>query len=1701
MRAPIQKMIGVFAGVAISFISLVAADRPSSKTRKAHPEDRATSIAPNAAGASRAEVAAARAYGSLPLSFEANAGQADPSVNFVAHGSGYAIILTNDGVVLSLQQPDETDQVLDRMSAKVRKRFEAKKFYRFSSRFHHKQKADSLKLQVVNGNGSPQVKALEKLPGKSNYFLGNDPNKWRTGIPTYGRIEYKGVYPGIDLSYYGQKQQLEFDFRIAPGADPSDIRLAADPQHSLRIAKDGSLEIGKPGQEVHLFPPQIYQLEGGRRSMVQGGFVSAGNRTIAVKVSSYDHTKPLIIDPTLAYSTYLGGNGSDYSGGIVVDSQGDAYIVGQTSSTNFPNQNGYQSSGNADGVAFISALNSTGTALIYSTYLGGSGGDWGTSIALGPGGTVYVTGATMSSDFPVLNALQTSLGTPNGNAFIAAISTTQSGISSLLYSSYLGGGGNATTSAGDEGLAIAADSSGLAYVTGQTASDGSTAPFPTTSNAYQSTLGSPNGNAFLAVIDPSQSGANSLIYSTYLGGESTGFGDYGMGITVDNSGDAYLTGETTSGGSAPFPITASAYQSTLNSPNGNVFVAEIATTQSGSQGLVYSTYLGGSSDIIIGDSGSAVALDPSGLLYIGGDTTSSDFPTTPGAFQTTNSAGGKAFAAKMDLTKIGAQSLLYSTFLGGTNGSEGEVANGIAVDTNGDVYVVGSTSSSDFPTTSNGYQTTQNNGAWAAYLTELNATASGLNYSTFLAGSCSNLGDLGYGVALDTNGNPYVSGSTCSTNFPVAPSNAYQTSLAGTYNAFIAKFALNANPGITASVSPSPNPSGWNNSPVTVSFTCVPGAAPIQSCTSPLNLTTEGANQTISGTAVDMAENSASTSTAVNIDLTPPVVSITSPSNGAIVSTLYVAISGSASDALSGVGGVYCNGAPAAVIESSFACTVPLNSVSNSITVTASDIAGNSSSTTLGVTVSMAAPTSLQVSPGPVTMAVGTVQPFVAIDQTGARRPDASWSVSDSTIATLATDGSGTLTGIAAGEVTLTATVQGVLAQTQVTVLGISSLASGTVLWTAPPISGYTAQQVIQAVPTLNGPDLYSVESDPSANLLLRAFSVSGSQLWQNSNISSSLPNYFNMQAALGDSAGGLLIAGSGNNASNGNIQMSIEDFDSLTGNTNWLYASPYYSQGFSQPIGLPAVGSDGTVFIVEEDQQVGTSPLNSYAYLDAINGKTGALANQPPLPISQTTIICTDNPTISDVGAGFYSSPVVAPDGSVYLLAQSNQYVQTGGCESEVNETYSYSDALVLLHFSSNGSKLSSTTLNMDSATDGSTPESLPFCLIPDGIGGALAVYIKPEIGEIVIADVGGQGTVQASFPNLGNYSVQFAMVLGDNGTAFVTDGYYVEAFSVPSLQELWSYSSGGGTLSFSAATRDGGVAVEDSQLGLIQFDSSGNPSPPVAGFSNSAPWALGFWPMISNGELTFVYGPDVITANDYYPEPQGNGASNSQAHKPTIVHFIPVNTSDLGLAPQSAINEIEQDIGEYSFNEPFLAPKSTTTNFKLEVAKPVSAVGFIGHTLDIPYPPPNSSSLYSIGMDFSDTFLVRKPEPSDNPDYSAYLQYEPYDQETRINTQASIIFVGSCYVGTYFEDLWNINQSTIGEALVVPVNPSATSQLGHSIAAWDNILRDMLVKGMTIGKAVSQTNSYLSSLTDVDGNKITERWQVIGDPSVKLQ
>ena len=650
-------------------------------------------------------------YGKLPLQFEANRGQTHKDVRFLSRGPGYGLYLTADEAVLVLSKPAA----------------DAKRV--------------ALRMSLVGAAHKPLASGIDELPGKANYFIGRDPSKWRRDVPTYGKVHYQNVYPGIDLVYYGNQRQLEYDFVLAPGADPNKIVLGFKGADKLEIDAEGSLVLHASGGDIRQHKPVIYQDIDGVRRDIAGGYVRKDAKRVGFQVAAYDASRPLIIDPVvLSYSTYLGGNGGDFGAAIAVDAGGNAYVTGNTSSTDFPTTAGafqVPFGGNIDGDAFVTKLNSTGTALVYSTYLGGIDYDSGSGIAVDTEGNAYVTGYTRSNNFPItVGAFQTTFADPagSGNVFVTKIDPTGA---VLVYSTYLGGSGDEQFSGARNGIAL--DSNGSAYVTGSTRS----ADFPITAGAFQSVHSGAFDNPFVTKLDPTGS---ALIYSTFLG-EGTG-----QGIAVDSNGSAYVIGNV----QGPFPTTSGAVQRT----GGRVFVTKLdpaGTT------LIYSTLLGGGRE-----AGEAIAVDAEGNAYVTGYTYSASFPTTPGAFQPTfgdaldppNRFGPDpdAFVTKLNPT---GSALVYSTYLGG-NGAE--LGRGIAVDASGNAYVTGSTGSLNFPTTPGAFQPTLGGGPYDAFVTKLHSTGAVLVYSTYLGGVDA---DAGQGIALDANANAYVAGSTASKDFPI----------------------------------------------------------------------------------------------------------------------------------------------------------------------------------------------------------------------------------------------------------------------------------------------------------------------------------------------------------------------------------------------------------------------------------------------------------------------------------------------------------------------------------------------------------------------------------------------------------------------------------------------------------------------------------------------------------------------------------------------------------------------------------------------------------------------------------------------------------------------------------------------------------------------------------------------------------------------
>jgi photosystem II stability/assembly factor-like uncharacterized protein len=461
-----------------------------------------------------------QAYGKLPVSFEANQGQTDSSVKFISRAGGQTLFLTSTEAVLSLGGRDQTE----------RPETAALSIEPYENRSNVESSASVLRMKLLGANASAKVTGVDELPGKSNYFIGNNPKKWRTNVSSYAKVKYEQVYPGVDLVYYGNQSQLEYDLIVAPGGDPRRIRLAFDGAEKVRIDEHGDLIVSTPLGQVLQHKPFVYQEVGGKREPVFAQYAKLSPTHIGFAVDRYDSTKPLVIDPVLAYSTYLGGSRGDAGNSIAVDSAGNAYITGSTSSLDFPTASPLQPNqdiaGCCLGDVFVTKLNAAGTALIYSTYIGGGAVDQGNAIAVDQFGNAYITGTTDSIDFPTANAFRPNHTGILSDAFVVKLTP---GGSAFVYSTYLGG------SSYDTGSAIATDMSGNAYVTGSTAS----ADFPT-SNPIQPSLIGVGSDIFITKFN---STGTSLVYSTYLGGVGVEAAD---GIAVDAAGNAYVVGTTSS---------------------------------------------------------------------------------------------------------------------------------------------------------------------------------------------------------------------------------------------------------------------------------------------------------------------------------------------------------------------------------------------------------------------------------------------------------------------------------------------------------------------------------------------------------------------------------------------------------------------------------------------------------------------------------------------------------------------------------------------------------------------------------------------------------------------------------------------------------------------------------------------------------------------------------------------------------------------------------------------------------------------------------------------------------------------------------------------------------------------------------------------------------------------------------------------------
>jgi uncharacterized repeat protein (TIGR01451 family) len=784
---------------------------------------RADSGAPDPVTRSRID----RSFGKLPLQFEANQGQQPAQVKFVARGQDYTVFLTPDGAVLSLRKVRHQIRIDKPGPPVTEPKLEA---------------AADLRLRLAGGNAAVRLTGADPLPGGVNYFIGKDPAKWRTGVTAYSRVRYEQVYPGIDLVFYGNQRQLEYDFVLGPGSNPDAIRLAVEGAERTSVdPATGDLVLQAAGEEIRFHKPVVYQpaAGGAPRREVDGRFrVSHANESeVAFEVASYDHARTLVVDPVLAYSTFLGGSGEDYAAAVTTDKAGNAYVTGYTCSANFPTTSGsyrptqpghgagtYCDSNEAGSGAdvFVSKLNPAGTALIFSTYLGGSYEDAPKGIAADAEGNVVVAGQTLSPDFPVTNSSicapvnvnmgscvfaeqSTCQGSPyfnsgNYGSFITKLNPTGA---SLVWSTFMGGSGNdniaamALNGAGDVYLAVNTTSTPQ-YDTLCTGNPAVTHTWPVTGTGYL-TAEPANGwqtATHQAFTEISGADGSTLLYSTLFGApynvSGTGGVEYFFSIAVDSAGKAYIGGETTN---SDFPTTAGAYQpacaACTNGNRQNGVVVAFDPSQSGAASLEFSTFLGGNGDGPDGaacplqDGVNAIAVDAASDVYVTGSACSVDFPTVHGAYQRTDpkATGCKTSNAFLAKLNSAGSTLEASTFLNGTTCNGTTTGYGLSVDSSGNAYVTGATNDPAFPTV-NPVQTGTSN---AAFVTELNRTASELLFSTGLGDGS---GDAGFAIHADNFGNVYVVGVTYGALFPTTTGAAQTTYGGGLDDGFLTRIAL-----------------------------------------------------------------------------------------------------------------------------------------------------------------------------------------------------------------------------------------------------------------------------------------------------------------------------------------------------------------------------------------------------------------------------------------------------------------------------------------------------------------------------------------------------------------------------------------------------------------------------------------------------------------------------------------------------------------------------------------------------------------------------------------------------------------------------------------------------------------------------------------------------------------------------------------------
>jgi len=696
----------------------------------------------------------------LPVGFERNDGQTDARAKFLLRTPGYAAFFNEREVVFSFRHKE-------RRTKRGRTR-------------SHTVATSVMQISLVGANPHASLTASEELPGRANYLLGSDESNWRTDVPLFTRLTAENIYPGIDLTYYGSARDLEYDFVVRPGADVSAIRLRFAGRTTLTVGDEGELRVAVDGRELATWrAPVAYQQIAGTRRAVTCSYVLRAGRELGFTTGEYDRSAPLVIDPVLLYASFLGGSGAEAAEAITVYSN-TVYVVGGTTSLNFPAPGGYRTNAYASNDVFIARFNSSGTGLIFATYLGGGGDDFGNSIVVDPNGNVCVTGLTDSENFPVRNQFQSSLS-GDSDAFVTRLAAAGN---ALLYSTYFGGNGY------EAGNAITLGGSGGIYIAGETDSE---AQFPK-KNPFQNNAGGLL-DGFLARFNPTVSGGSSLVFASWIGGADD---DRATGIDVDGS-YFYVCGEISALDffSSDFPV-KNAFQPEYGGGGSDAWVAKLPLAGTS---ISWASHLGGYFE----DAAATVVVDGAGQVTVVGTTASDNFPVL-NAQQPVIGGGGSFYTSDAFVARVAPNgtNILYATFLGGEVEEHGS---GIGVDANGLVYVTGQTTSTNFPVSGGALQTAYNGGPGDAFVAKLNPAVPGRNgivYSTYFGGLGTEDPGLGNCLFVTTNGDYFFVGTTTSTNgFP--STNAFKSTFEGGYSdAFIAKLASQSDLSVSVSASIEP---------------------------------------------------------------------------------------------------------------------------------------------------------------------------------------------------------------------------------------------------------------------------------------------------------------------------------------------------------------------------------------------------------------------------------------------------------------------------------------------------------------------------------------------------------------------------------------------------------------------------------------------------------------------------------------------------------------------------------------------------------------------------------------------------------------------------------------------------------------------------------------------------------------------------------